>query len=133
MARLRQVKPQIATLPLAVPIAARVQRVERGGEDSSFKKTARWQRLRMEILVRDLFTCQWPGCGVMHSDTSLLVADHKVPWRVEPSRKWDPDNLQCLCKACHDGPKQAMELAVYGAAAMGRGEGWVKSQEPSGA
>lgn len=123
MARLRQVRPQVATLALAVPMSRGTGRAPVADDETRFKKTARWQRLRMDVLQRDLFTCQWPGCGVIEVDTSKLVADHKVPVRVEPSRKWDMDNLQCLCKTCHDGPKQAMELATYGAAVMGRGWG----------
>ncbi|WP_223814215.1 HNH endonuclease [Roseicitreum antarcticum] len=123
MGRLKQVKPQIPTLSLSVPMARGSVRYDPVDEETRFKKTARWQRLRMTVLERDLFTCQWPGCGVTLADTSKLVADHRVPVRVEPSRKWDLDNLQCLCKACHDGPKQALELLVYGSAVMGRGRG----------
>ena len=72
-------------------------------------KTARWQRLRWSILVRDLFTCQWPGCGRVEADTSQLVADHIVPHRGDEARFWDAANLQCLCKACHDRHKQRAE------------------------
>jgi len=121
MGRLRHVKTQVPTLGLAVGMARKSKASVAQQGETAFKKTARWQRLRWNVLVRDQFTCQWPGCGVTLSDTSLLVADHIVPVRVEPTRKWDEDNLQCLCKPCHDGPKQAMELAIYGAALMGRG------------
>ena len=41
-------------------------------------KTARWRALRMVILTRDMFTCQWPSCGLMTADTSQLVVDHKA-------------------------------------------------------
>jgi 5-methylcytosine-specific restriction protein A len=120
VARLKQVKPQVRTLGLAVTMAAPVMR--RGSfEDRSFYKTARWQRLRWDVLVRDSFTCQWPGCGRVEADTSLLVADHIEPVRVAPERKWDEANLRCLCKACHDGPRQAQEVAIYGVGAKGRG------------
>ncbi len=69
-------------------------------------KTARWQRLRWSILVRDLFTCQWPGCGRVEADTSQLVADHIKPHRGDEVMFWSEANLQCLCKACHDRHKQ---------------------------
>lgn len=72
-------------------------------------KTARWQRLRWSVLVRDQFTCQWPGCGRLMADTSLLVADHRVPHRGNPDLFWDEANLQCLCKPCHDRAKQRAE------------------------
>lgn len=121
MGRLRHVKPQVRTLGLAVGMAGKPKASTTPQGETAFKKTARWQRLRWDVLVRDRFTCQWPGCGVTLSDTSQLVADHIVPVRIEPTRKWDQDNLQCLCKTCHDGPKQAMELATYGPALVGRG------------
>lgn len=72
-------------------------------------KTARWQKLRWAVLVRDLFRCA--RCGRIEADTARLVADHKVPHRGDERLFWDADNLQCLCKACHDGVKQAEEQA----------------------
>lgn len=120
MAKLKQLRPQVAMLAPAV-VMKRSTGAGAADDETAFKKTARWQRLRWSVLVRDEFTCQWPGCGVTPSDTSQLVADHIVPVRIEPSRKWDEDNLQCLCKACHDGPKQAMEVATYGPVMRGMG------------
>lgn len=72
-------------------------------------KTARWQKLRMAVLLRDLFTCQWPGCGRIEADTSLLVADHKTPHRGDADLFWDDRNLWCLCKPCHDSAKAREE------------------------
>jgi len=53
-------------------------------------KTARWRALRMAILARDLFTCQWPGCGFATADTSKLVADHREPHRDDEALFWSP-------------------------------------------
>jgi 5-methylcytosine-specific restriction endonuclease McrA len=50
-----------------------------------------------------------PGCGRIEADTSKLVADHIMPHRGDERLFWDEANLQCLCKACHDGVKQAAE------------------------
>lgn len=72
-------------------------------------KTARWQKLRWWVLVRDLFTCQ--RCKRVEGNTRLLVADHKQPHRGDERLFWDPENLQCLCKTCHDRVKQAEEQA----------------------
>jgi len=72
---------------------------------------ARWKKLRIATFVRDLFTCQMPGCGRVEGKTALLVADHRIPHRGDPDLFWDPDNLQTLCKPCHDGAKQAAERA----------------------
>ncbi|MHC2375665.1 hypothetical protein ACVIHA_000040 [Bradyrhizobium liaoningense] len=48
-------------------------------------KTARWQALRIEIFVRDLFTCQC-GCGVIEGglSPSLHPAMERVPVEYEP-------------------------------------------------
>ncbi len=72
-------------------------------------KTERWRRLRIATFVRDHFTCQWPGCGRVEGNTSKLVADHRRPHRGDERMFWDEDNLQTLCKPCHDGAKQREE------------------------
>lgn len=38
-----------------------------------------------------------------------LVADHKTPHRGDVALFWDEQNLQCLCKPCHDRDKQRAE------------------------
>lgn len=127
MARLRQIRSQVQSLGPAIKMLQR--RAPTGSwqrdnvEEAAFRKTARWQRLRWSVLERDEFTCQWPGCGVVMVDSSKLVADHIVPVRVDPSRKWDMTNLQCLCEACHSGPKQALEVALYGPGGAATGGG----------
>lgn len=72
-------------------------------------KLARWQRLRLQVFARDLYTCQM--CGRVESNTSLLVADHRKPHRGDPVLFWLISNVQCLCKPCHDKDKQAEERA----------------------
>ncbi|WP_210357635.1 HNH endonuclease [Sphingomonas beigongshangi] len=104
--RLGGLRPKVASLPVDRQQRDR-QRDERGWR--KWYKTARWQRLRMVILRRDLFTCQWPGCGRIEADTSQLVADHRKPHRGNDALFWDPDNLWCLCKPCHDSAKQREE------------------------
>lgn len=41
------------------------------------------------------------------------VADHIVPHRGDESKFYDPDNLQSLCKPCHDTHKQRIEKRGY--------------------
>ena len=74
-------------------------------------KTARWRALRIAILTRDMFTCQWPGCGFMTADMSLLVVDHKRQHHGDEILFWDERNLQCLCAPCHNSRKQRTERA----------------------
>lgn len=70
-------------------------------------KTARWQRLRWQVLVEGRFTCA--RCGILEGETSQLVADHVTPHRGDAGLFWDRANLQVLCVPCHAGPKQAEE------------------------
>ncbi|MBB4094096.1 HNH endonuclease [Ochrobactrum pecoris] len=70
-------------------------------------RIARWQKLRMKIFTRDLFTCQM--CGLLEPDTSKLVCDHREPHGGSETKFWDETNLQCLCKTCHDGEKQRLD------------------------
>lgn len=76
-----------------------------------FYKTARWRALRLATFARDLYTCQWPGCGFTTANTTILVADHRKPHRGDEALFWDADNLQTLCKPCHDKHKQRAERA----------------------
>lgn len=77
-------------------------------------KTARWRKVREVILLRDCYTCQWPGCGRVlggksPADDSPTV-DHKRPHRGDERLFWAESNLQVLCKwPCHDKHKQALE------------------------
>jgi len=70
-------------------------------------KTARWQKLRWSILVRGCFTCVM--CGHIGNQTSQLVADHITPHRGDEGLFWDENNLQVLCKQCHDSAKAKQE------------------------
>jgi 5-methylcytosine-specific restriction endonuclease McrA len=118
MARLKMLRDGTHRLPPMVGYLTRSAAQASRDRDArlawrAWYKTARWQRLRWDVLVRDLFTCAM--CGVVKgSDTSLLVADHKVPHRGDPDLFWDAGNLQCLCKRCHDGAKQRAEAGAAG-------------------
>jgi 5-methylcytosine-specific restriction endonuclease McrA len=84
---------------------------DRGEPWRKWYKTARWQKLRLTILLRDRYTCQMKDCGRLHHDTSLLVCDHIEPHRGSAELFWSQANLQTLCKSCHDGLKQQAEQA----------------------
>ena len=71
-------------------------------------KTARWRRLRLRVFLRDGFTCRC-GCARIEGNTSLLVADHKVPHRGSEALFWDEGNVQTMRKPCHDKLKQQQE------------------------
>ncbi len=72
-------------------------------------KLKRWYTLRWAVLTRDLFTCQWQGCGQCHGNTANLVAHHKIRHRGQPELFWDDKNIMTVCKQCHDGPIKKLE------------------------
>lgn len=77
----------------------------------SFYNTARWKRLRLEVLKRDGFICQQTGVrltGRAPAPNSPIV-DHKTPHRGDPTLFFDPENLQSVSKAWHDSEKQRQE------------------------
>ncbi|MFN6976562.1 MAG: HNH endonuclease [Gemmobacter sp.] len=89
-------------------------------------KTAAWQRLRWQVLVRDAFTCARCGyeaapaaearvllaagrADLVKGRAPEMVADHVVPHRGNEALFWAETNLQCLCRTCHDSAKQRQE------------------------
>lgn len=73
--------------------------------------TARWRRLRLKIIARDANTCQMPTCGVVRPPSGL-VCDHVKPHRGDLALFWNEENLQTLCKPCHDNAKQRDEASA---------------------
>ena len=125
MGRLKSIAPRLGTLKprLAVAGDARVELDRRRGQRPwrRWYWTARWKALRAAVLLRDLYTCQWPGCGRIEGDSAKLVADHRVPHRGDAALFWDEANLWTLCASCHSGAKQRAEVRAD--AGIGRGEG----------
>lgn len=71
--------------------------------------TVRWEARRQSLFAGEPLCrmCAWFG-----RTSAAFVADHCVPHRDDPDLFWNGD-LQPLCSACHDGPKQAADLAGY--------------------
>lgn len=112
MSRLKSLKPRVGVLAPRLGHAPDNERARSRQRDATqpwrqWYKTARWQKLRWSVLARDLFICR--RCDRIEADTSQLVADHKRPHRGDERLFWDDQNLQCLCKACHDREKQSEE------------------------
>lgn len=81
---------------------------------SQFKhlyNSARWKRMRARQLESQ------PLCR-MHEQLGQLVAatvaDHVKAHRGDEELFFDADNLQSLCKQCHDAHKQAQEHTANG-------------------
>lgn len=113
MPKLKTLKPLIGKLPSRFPTyqPGNEQARSRFRDDTQawrrWYKLARWQKLRWSILVRDHFTCKM--CERIEGNTSQLVGDHIKPHRGDEAMFWDANNIQCLCKSCHDRLKQAEE------------------------
>lgn len=113
MARLKAMQPSLQRLPSRLGYCDAPSKADASrARDArlawrAWYKTARWQRLRWSVLVRDLFTCRM--CKRLEPETSQLVADHIDRHNGDEAKFWNPDNLQCLCKACHDSAKQRIE------------------------
>jgi 5-methylcytosine-specific restriction protein A len=82
----------------------------------SWYKSARWQALRLEVLVRDLYTCRQTGVLLTgkHPAPNSPVVDHVVPHKGDERLFWDIANLQAVSKAYHDGDKRKMEMQQNG-------------------
>lgn len=70
-----------------------------------------WIALRKRVLIEEDFTCRMCGWKEV-VDTSKLVGDHIVPHRGDRTLFLDRENVQCLCKRCHDSKKQRDERAA---------------------
>lgn len=74
-------------------------------------KSKRWQMLRQQVLVRDLYTCQQTGVllsGKYPAPNSPIV-DHKIPHRGDERLFWDVENLQAVSFDYHETVKKKME------------------------
>ena len=76
----------------------RYDREQRPGY-SKLYKTARWQRLRKRVLSAQPLCVECGRYGIL---TPATVVDHITPHKGNQRLFWDEDNLQALCKSCHD-------------------------------
>lgn len=104
--RLQKMGPKLQT--------ARAVRDTRYSPDATVRgwyKSARWQALRLEVLVRDLYTCQQTGVMLMGKAPApnSPVVHHRVPHKGDEQLFWDITNLQAVSKAWHDSEGQSEE------------------------
>jgi len=102
-------KPRLKTLAPRLAPSTPAIRAGRSNDEPYRKlyKTARWQKLRWSVLVRDLFTCQM--CGRVQGDTSKLVCDHVERHNGDEVAFWSGP-FQTLCAdPCHNTHKQRLE------------------------
>lgn len=79
---------------------------DRTGDFLYHKKSSLWQSLRRKQLLKMPF-CQF--CHDFGVVKKAEVVDHIKPHKGDMDLFKDPDNLQSLCKKCHDKYKQYLE------------------------
>jgi 5-methylcytosine-specific restriction protein A len=77
----------------------RYNRKERPKYSKQLYNSARWQRLRKKVLLAHPLCVE---CERQGRITPATVADHIVPHKGNLELFWDEENLQTLCKQCHD-------------------------------
>lgn len=127
MAKLKTLRPLVATIK---PLIGRAPGDEQGRNRHrdetqhwrAWYKTARWQKLRQRVLIRDNYTCQRTGtlCIGKHPAPNSPVADHRIPHRGDPALFWDINNIETVSKEYHDSLKQRAEKSGELAAARSR-------------
>lgn len=115
MGRLSQAPARLGFAPRRLAEAPEQARgpapVQHSAPWKSWYKTARWRKLRAEVLLRDAYICQRTGqlCSGKHPAPNSPVVNHRRPHRGDPVLFWDPDNLETVTKEVHDGAIQAEE------------------------
>lgn len=116
MGRLTSLKPRIGVFAPRLgqlPGDERARDRERSNSQPwrAWYKTARWEKQRQAVFLRDRYTCRL--CNRIEGATSRLVCDHIRSHKGDEQLFWDECNLQTLCKPCHDGQKQRLDKSHY--------------------
>lgn len=110
-ARLKAIPSRLATAPMRLKPATIDRNDTRGRAEANAARrwygSQRWRELSWQVRVEAAFTCAI--CKRVEGRKGQTVADHKRPHRGDEALFWDRQNLQCLCKPCHDSTKQAEE------------------------
>lgn len=107
--RIGTAKPHLST-----PRAIRDRRYSPDSQVRTWYHSARWEKLRTEVLVRDLYQCQHTGVlltGKAPAPDSPVV-HHKVPHKGDERLFWDIDNLEAVSKEWHDSVAQRLENSL---------------------
>lgn len=110
---LRTLKPRLT--PMAPKLkTAREIRDKRYSPDKQVRdwyKSPRWQALRLQVLVRDLYTCQHTGVILVggKDKPNSAVVHHKRAHKGDEVLFWAIDNLEAVSKDWHDSEAQAQE------------------------
>lgn len=78
-------------------------------------RTKQWRHLRLVALARDSYRCQRCNCFLRMGRTGnqAAVVHHIKAHKGDLDLFFDVNNLQSVCKACHDGPIQSEEVRGF--------------------
>jgi 5-methylcytosine-specific restriction endonuclease McrA len=95
-------------------------RDDRSAEAAHYRRLyaqKQWRHLRKQVLLRDLYRCQHPGCGKHltggRSHHSSAVVHHVKAHKGDLDLFYDASNLQSVCWSCHSGAIQSEEALGY--------------------
>ncbi len=73
--------------------------------------SARGKQLRKATLLKAMYLCEICGVALKRgrNHPQSAVVDHIKPHKQNLDLFWDPDNLQAMCKECHDGRKASQD------------------------
>lgn len=113
---IRTLKPRLKTLPprLSSPRAIRDTRFSVDAKVRGWYHSKRWADLRLEVLVRDMWTCQRTGVlltGKAPADNSPVI-HHKIAHLGDEYLFWHKGNLEAVSKAWHDSEAQRAERSA---------------------
>ncbi|MDW9726315.1 HNH endonuclease [Sinorhizobium meliloti] len=113
--KLKTLKPMVSTIKPLIGWAPGDEKAKekyrRDNQPSKrWLKTTWWQETRKRVLRRDLYRCQWPGCGVLVAGKGQAHVDHIDPHNEDRAKFFCEDRgLQVLCEHCHNSKKQREE------------------------
>ncbi len=87
-----------------------------GGDHVKLYRTKAWQALRLAAFKRDGYRCKRCSVDLVKGNKhpNSAVGDHIEPHKGDLDLFYDLDNVQSLCKACHDRHKQREDVRGYG-------------------
>ncbi|WEV36226.1 HNH endonuclease signature motif containing protein [Lactobacillus sp. ESL0677] len=85
-------------------------RLKRDPIANQFYHSKEWRQLSDRLRKQSFYTCQ--VCGRTKDGSSMLVVDHIIPLKVQPSLRLTRSNLWVLCKECHYW-KTKLEQKIY--------------------
>jgi 5-methylcytosine-specific restriction enzyme A len=110
---LKVLKPKLTKLPtrLATSRAVRDKRYSPDATVRGWYHSTRWQKLRQQVLERDLYTCQQTGVLLIgkHPAPNSPVVDHITAHKGDEQLFWDISNLQAVSFEYHETVKKKLE------------------------